>query len=117
MTLWIHILICKTPSSDEDSDVECFSEFNAKEKYSDFVKTLSRGPSESTCYNDDGYIFGLTTIASGKESGLLFGLNEKTIRLWRKDFYKNKGYFTESKKGKHSHPLLLEDEECRRKAS
>ena len=32
--------------------------------------------------------FGLTTVAAAKEAGLIFGLNEKTVRTWQKDFYR-----------------------------
>lgn len=61
--------------------------------------------------------FGLTVVAAAKETGLLLGPNEKTVRSWRKDFYHNQGEFSESKQGKHSRPFVLDDEGCRRKAS
>ena len=47
--------------------------------------------------------FNLTTLGAANEVGLLLGLNEKTVRTWRRDFYSNRGRFTESKQGRHSH--------------
>ena len=61
--------------------------------------------------------FGLTTVAAAKESGMLFDVNEKTVRNWRNEFYNNNGSFHESKRGKHIRPFVLDDEECRSKAA
>ena len=61
--------------------------------------------------------FGLTSVGTAKEVGLLLYLNEKTVRTWRKDFYSNHGSFSESLQGKHSRPFVLDDEECRHKAA
>ena len=61
--------------------------------------------------------FRLTNGAAAKEAGLLFCLNEKTMRTWWKDFYVNMGNFSESKRGKHERPFILQDENCRRKAA
>lgn len=60
----------------------------------------------------DNYVarFGLTKTA---EVGLLLGYNEKTIRLWRKNFIINKGEFSEYRQGKYTH---LDNEEYRDKA-
>ena len=60
--------------------------------------------------------FGLTAVSSAKEAGLFLQVNEKTVRTWRKDFYANHGSFSESRKGKHSRPFVLDDEDCRRQA-
>lgn len=48
--------------------------------------------------------FGLTDVSAAKESSLIVGFNEKTIRIWCNDFYQCHGDFTESGTGKHSHP-------------
>ena len=45
-------------------------------------------------------------IAAATEVGLVVGFNEKTIRVWRKDFYECKGEVSESAQGKHSRPSI-----------
>ena len=50
--------------------------------------------------------FGLTDVAAATEVGLVVGFNEKTIRVWRKDFYECKGEVSESAQGKHSRPSI-----------
>ena len=57
--------------------------------------------------------FGLTSTAAAAEVAQLLALNEKTIRLWRKDFYKNKGDFSEYRRGSYTRYVILEDEEYR----
>lgn len=61
--------------------------------------------------------FGLTKTGAAKETALFLGVNEKTIRIWRKDFFENRGTFSESKQGKHSRPYILDDEQLRHKAA
>ena len=60
--------------------------------------------------------FGMTDVGVASEAGMVVGFNEKSIRTWRSDFYKNGGEFSESRKGKHSRPYVLDDEECKGKA-
>ena len=60
--------------------------------------------------------FGLTKTSAAKESALLLGVNDKSVRIWRKDFYTNVSTFTKSKQGQHSCPYIL-DENLRRKAA
>ena len=60
--------------------------------------------------------FQLTDVAAATEAGLVVGHNEKTIRNWCKDFHENNGEFTESMKGKHCRPYVMDDENCRKKA-
>ena len=59
----------------------------------------------------------MTTVGAAKEVGLLLCHNEKTIRAWHHDYYRNQGHFTESKKGKHSRQFILDDEDLRQKAT
>ena len=58
-----------------------------------------------------------TTVGAAAEVGMLLNLSEKTVQTWRRDFYQNKGHFTESKQGKHSRNSILDDENLRSKAA
>ena len=58
-----------------------------------------------------------TTVGAAAEVGLLLNFSEKTVRTWRRDFYQNKGRFTESKQGKHSRNSIFDDENLRSKAA
>ena len=33
--------------------------------------------------------FGMTAVGAANEAGLVLGVNEKTVRKWRRDFYTN----------------------------
>lgn len=55
--------------------------------------------------------FGLTKTGAAKETALLLGVNEKTIRIWNKSFFTNVGTFSELKQGVHVRPYILDDEE------
>ena len=59
--------------------------------------------------------FGLTKTATAAEVGLLLSYNEKTVRLWQKDFI-NKGEFSESERGKYAPYIVLDDDGYRDKA-
>ena len=58
-----------------------------------------------------------TTVVAAAEVGMLLNLSEKTVRIWRRHFYQNKGHFTESKQGKHSRNSIWNDENLRSKAA
>ena len=60
--------------------------------------------------------FGMTDVGAASEAGMVVGSNEKTVCLWRNDFYANRGEFTESNQGKHARPFVLDDEECKSRA-
>ena len=62
----------------------------------------------------DNYInrFGLTKTAAGQEVGLLLGINDKTVRLWRKDFLSN-GNFDEDNRGRYRRYCIVMDEQYR----
>ena len=62
-------------------------------------------------------IFEMTAVGAANEAGLVLGMNEKTVRKWRKDFYTNKGHFQPSKQGKHSRPFTLDDDNLHHKAA
>lgn len=109
-------LILPGPITGEDSDVESSDE-------SDYEVTFGR--EEATAiFRDwkdkmmalmlhDNFMerFGLVSTAAAREVGILLGVNEKTVRLWRKDFYTNKGEFSEYLRGKHARYAVLDDEE------
>ena len=51
-----------------------------------------------------------------KEVGLFFGVSDKTVRLWRKEFLCNDGEFLGDSRGKHVRYQVMFDEEYRDKA-
>ena len=53
---------------------------------------------------------------SAAEVTLVLGYNEKTIRLWWKDFIINKGEFSEYRRGKYTRSVVLDNEAYRDKA-
>ena len=55
--------------------------------------------------------FGLTCSAAAAEVALLLGFNEKTIRIWRRDIFLNKGEFSEYLRGSYARYAVLWDEE------
>lgn len=55
----------------------------------------------------------MTACGAANEVSLVLNYNEKTVRKWRRDFYNNKGTFTESKQGKHARLFILDDEGLR----
>lgn len=54
---------------------------------------------------------------AAQEAGSIAGFNEKTVRQYRSDFYKNGGKFSETKQGKYKRHWLLNDENLRLEAS
>ena len=103
-------------SDAEDTDIE----FDPRESYEEYLSTVPRETLKvlavmmTDCFMTR---FGLTTVAAAKESGMLFDVNEKTVRNWRNEFYNNNGSFHESKRGKHTRPFVFDDEECRSKTA
>ena len=49
---------------------------------------------------------------SALEAAYFTGFNEKTIRTYRDDFFKNGGKFSDSKQGKYKRWCLFNDEVC-----
>ena len=100
-------------SGDEEYD-EQFREDEADAIYQDWLVTVDREDIKMmSLMLHDNYVnrFGLTKTAASAEVGLLLGFNEKTIRLWRKDFIQNKGEFSEYQRGKYARYIILDDEE------
>ena len=58
--------------------------------------------------------FNVTSHGAANEVGLVLHYNENTVRIWRKDFYANKGQFLQ---GKHARSFILDDEGLRHRAA
>lgn len=52
----------------------------------------------------------MTVKDAAQEAGSIAGFNEKTVRQYQADFYKNGGKFSEAKQGKCKRHWLLNDE-------
>lgn len=52
-----------------------------------------------------------------KETASFVGVNEKTVRKYRKEFFSNRGKFPETKRGKYTRECLLNNEDLRLEAS
>ena len=59
----------------------------------------------------------MKSTAAALEAASATGLNEKTVRKYRKEFYENKGSFKDEKRGKYMHHCLLNDENLRLEAA
>ena len=110
------------PSSSSDSDDGDYS-LSTEDVEGVWKDWLKQQPKESIkimsimlCHNFINR-FGLTKTGSAKETAFLLGVNEKTIRIWNKNFVRNGGTFSESKQGRHVRPYILDDEELRHKAA
>jgi len=44
---------------------------------------------------------------AAQEAASITGFNEKTVRLYRKEFFEQKGNFKESRQGKYERPLTF----------
>ena len=93
------------PEIDEqvDSEDEEFSENTAQEFYKEWIECQPKYTIKimAVVLMDTFRIrFGLTDVAAAKEAGLVVGFNEKTICMWRNNFYECKGGFSDSVQGK-----------------
>ena len=59
---------------------------------------------------------GLTKCGAAAEVALLLGRSSKTVRRWRKDFYCNKGQFSQYKRGKYHRFCVFDDESYKKLA-
>ena len=53
---------------------------------------------------------------AAQEAAEIVKVNEKTVRRWHKEFYDNKGCFSEDARGQYERLCVLNDEDCRKKA-
>ena len=105
-------------SSDDVEDAP-FSSTDANEAYKEWIGCQCKDNVKMMAIIlMDTFIqrFGLTNVAAATEAGLVVGYNEQTFRNWHSDFYACKGEFSCSAQGKHNHPYVLDDENCRKKA-
>lgn len=107
--------------SDSEGDVDYNEKFDGDDAagvYQDWLCTVERDDQKMMALMfHDNYVesFGLTKSTAAAEVGLLLGYNEKTIRLWWKDFIGNKGEFSEYRRGRYTHYIVLDDETYRDK--
>jgi len=101
----------------EDEDYEgTIAEDEIRAIYEDWLSDMKRTDKQKVTmivYDNYTQRFGLTKTGAAKETGQLFGVNEKTIRRWRKDFLSNSGDFTEDCRGKHDRYHVMTDEQYR----
>ena len=89
----------------ENEDEQPFTYEDAQKVYDDFMPSIERSTLKLVCVAlMDNFVHGfhLKEVAAAQEVGSMFGFNEKTVRYWRKDFYENRGEFTESRQGKYT---------------
>ena len=78
----------------ESSDDEYMCEFgqdDADAVYQDWLQTLGRDDLKMMSLMLHDNYKALTNSGAAAEVALLLDCNEKTLRLWRKDFFVNKG--------------------------
>ena len=100
-------------SSESDEDSESFSNDDARQVYQEWLKEQPQHNVKMMAVMFmDALIdrFHKTTCGAANEVGLILSHNEKTIHIWRQDFYINQGSFTESRQGKHACLFILDDE-------
>ena len=105
-------------SEDESgaSDDEYVSEFlpaDANELYKEWLSSVERNDVKMMAMMLYDRFFGhwrFTKTSAAAEVGEILGLNEKTVRSWRKDFYLNKGEFSEYLRGSYERFIVLNDE-------
>ena len=101
----------------ESGDDEYSPDFpleDADAVYRDWLVTLNREDKKMMAMMlYDNYIsrFGLTNTSAAAEVAQLLGFNEKTVRLWRKDFLANKGAFSDYRRGSYTRYMVVMDEE------
>ena len=109
-------------SDNESGDVDDSADFTREDAdvvYRDWLVKVDREDKMMMAMMmHDNYTsrFGLTNTSAAAEVSLLLGLNEKTIRLWRKDFLANRGAFSEYQRGSYARYVVVKDEEYRDKA-
>ena len=104
-----------TGSENESGDDEYgphFTPEDARGIYQDWLVTVDREDMKVMAMMlRDNYTsrFGLTNTATAAEVAQLLGFNEKTIRLWRKDFLAQKGEFSQYQRGSYARYMILKD--------
>ena len=102
-------ILMPAPDSVEDSyrSEEYVSEFlpaDASELYKEWLSSVERNDVKMMAmmlYDRFLEHWHFTKTSAAAEVGEILGLNEKTVRSWRKDFYLNKGEFYEYLRGSY----------------
>jgi len=100
------------PADQNSIDEEMYEDFvcsvgedEVSTTYSDWISEMQQSDKQKIAMMVyDNYIsrFGLTKTGAAKEVGFLFGISDRTVRFWRKDFLTNDGDFSEDgKREKH----------------
>ena len=94
----------------EDDDFACcIDEDEISATFSDWISELQRRNKQKIAMMVyDNYIkrFGLLRQGLLQKLGLLLGLSDRTVRLWRKDFLTNDGDFSKDGQGKYERFLV-----------
>jgi len=59
----------------------------------------------------------VSVMDDAQEAASITGFSEKTVRLYRKEFFEQKGNFKESRQGKYERHCLLNEENLRHDAA
>ena len=100
-------------SSDEESD---FNDQKAQDIFDDWVTSLpvfQRKTLAVLLFHSFRVRQQMSITGAAQESASITGYNEKTVRMYHKEFYDNKGQFTETKQGKYKRNNLINDEDLR----
>ena len=104
-------------TSDEESE---FDDVKARELLDDWVEGLPRLDKKYLsvllfqCFRNRHQ---MNICDAAVEAAYIAGVNERTIRGYKKEFFENKGSFKESRQGKHKRDCFLHDENLRSEAS
>ena len=105
------------PSSDDD---DTFDEEKAQTCFDDWMVSLPAldrkmlAVSLSQCFITRQK---MKLTDAVKKAGSFVGVNEKTVRKYRKEYFSNHGRFLETKRGKYTRQCLLNNEDLRLEAS
>lgn len=103
---------------DEDYEGALTSE-NRSAIYNDWISEMKRIDKQKMAmmlYDDYVDRRGMQKTQAAMEVGLFFGVNDKTVRLWRRDFLCNGGEFSEDSRGKYVRHQVIFDEGYRDRA-
>ena len=108
-------------SDDEENpdDINYEEQLTKEEKssiYKDWISEMNRNDMKKMAMMlYDNYVerFGLQKTPSAQEVALFFGVSDKTVRLWRKDFLRSGEDFLAESRGKYTRYHVVMDEEYR----
>lgn len=108
------------PDGHDEESVDIFDNQAAQNSFDDFMISLPKLVRKTLAVALMFY-FQTRQLKSVKaaalEAAYITGFNEKTIRLYRNDYFENKGQFSETNSGKYKRTSLLNDENLRLEAA